>query len=690
MGGLSACSHWQGDSAKLAISFGSSDRAIVYDPEDSATHRQLEHRITLTGAAETLNFSFKGATTFETSVTPGKWNIQVESYLGDTLYATGSKDVILKLGRNNETITMHQPIYWWTWDSSAANGNYTSTTKVAITPISDTICDVTVTGDPNPADLNWASQAGRNYTATPGKTYQASWKWKANNKAFKNVTIRYTQGINRDGKDDYLYEHGTNDEKLTIPLSEESKMYQFIMPTNCYTDITFMVGADIGSFRIWDFKVEEVKMVTGNNLAEKLNWLSKNAVNGGSYIVTVNSNETIKSGNWLGYGPDNTYNVTITLTGGTVNLSDGTASMFNVGPNVTLVLENITLNGRSDSNNRLVYVHGTLIMNNGAIINGNTGNEGGGVQLGGKEAYFVMNGGTISNGVSSWGSGVDIWQGTFEMNGGKITGNKGKFGAGVIVNEGAFIMNGGEISGNTATESNGGGVNVNKVGTFTMTGGKIYKNTAEQGGGVNVSGTFTMNGGTIFENTTGNDGGGVKVDGTFTMSGDSVISRNKSGSHGGGVAVYDTGIFKMDNGTISGNTAKGGGGVSVVNGEGATFSMIDGEISGNTATEESWGGGGVKVGGVFNPANTKFTKTGGTIWGYESNNTAKSNVVKVGGTSTNPNNVTNKQDIGHAALVQNHKDASPSYHLLYHRNSTAGPGQKLDSSKSGTTGGWEN
>jgi len=316
--------------------------------------------------------------------------------------------------------------------------------------------------------------------------------------------------------------------------------------------------------------------VPGNTLAEKLNWLSRNAVDGGNYIVTVNGNETIKSGNWLGYGSDNKYKVTVTLTGGVVNLNDNVSPMFNVGPKVTLILEQITLNGRNDSNNRLVYVHGTLIMNENAVINGNTGNEGGGVQLGEYEAYFVMNGGTISNGVSSWGSGVDIWKGTFEMNRGFITGNRGKFGAGVIVNEGTFIMNGGEISGNTATESNGGGVNVNDVGIFTMTGGEIFENTAKNGGGgVHVSGTFTLTkDGKIYKNkvesNNSNDwctGGGVFVDGTFTMNG-GIIYKNESKNSGGGISVSDSGTFTMVAGNIKENKAFGfgGGGVYVYKG----------------------------------------------------------------------------------------------------------------------------
>ena len=172
-------------------------------------------------------------------------------------------------------------------------------------------------------------------------------------------------------------------------------------------------------------------------------------------------------------------NKTITLKGNvasrTINLS-GQGSLFTIGTDVKLILENIVLQGRSDNNTSLVNINsgGTLEMNEGAKIIGNTG------------VYTP--------------GGVAVWSGgRFIMYGGEISGNTAhannegavhvvKLGGGGVGVEGTFIMHGGVISGNTALASGGrnpvsygGGVYVWSGGTFTMGGGVIYGNTAGNG-----------------------------------------------------------------------------------------------------------------------------------------------------------------------------------------------------------------
>jgi hypothetical protein len=236
------------------------------------------------------------------------------------------------------------------------------------------------------------------------------------------------------------------------------------------------------------------------------------------------------------------------------------------------------------------------------------------------------------------------------IDGAKISGNTAQasnspistssYGGGVYVDGGTFMMSGGEISRNIATTSSytdayGGGVYVN-YGTFTMSGGAINGNTAQAsnspasasfGGGVYMeSGTFMMSGGAISDNTARN-GGGVSMYGTFTQSG----------------------------GTISGNTATNGGGVA---GSG-TFTMSGGEISGNTASAY---GGGVQVNG-------RFTKqAGGIIYGSDADAGLKNTTVS-------------GDSYGHAVYV--------SSSIAKIRNTTAGVGGTLDSTKDGSVGGWE-
>jgi hypothetical protein len=203
----------------------------------------------------------------------------------------------------------------------------------------------------------------------------------------------------------------------------------------------------------------------------------------------------------------------------------------------------------------LVTVNGSLTMNTGAMVQNNKvapGDDwehlkGGGVQVDGTGALFVMNGGIIKNNsisdtYASEGGGVGVWRGArFTMNGGAISGNYAAWvGGGVIVNgDGVgdpatlFEFKGGTISGNKAYPD-GGGVGVRFGSTFIMSGGTISNNEATGVGGggfiVNEDSSATMSGGTVIGNTaTGADGkgGGVLVwSGIFNMESGAVINQN--------------------------------------------------------------------------------------------------------------------------------------------------------------------
>jgi hypothetical protein len=134
---------------------------------------------------------------------------------------------------------------------------------------------------------------------------------------------------------------------------------------------------------------------------------------------------------------------------------------------------------------------------------------------------------------------------------------------------------------------------------------------------------------------------------------DGEISSNTASSAGGGVYIFGT--FTMNGGEISGNTAYSGGGGVNVSGK---FTMSGGEISGNTAY---YGGGVDAFSGTF----TK--QPGGIIYGSNASAALK-NTATYGDSS-----------YGHAVYVDYSKK----------RNTTAGIGVTLDSSKTGAAGGWE-
>jgi len=260
-------------------------------------------------------------------------------------------------------------------------------------------------------------------------------------------------------------------------------------------------------------------IVPGNNLAAKLAWLQKSADSHNTYILEVNANESIAPTRLYYEGA---LDITVVLRGNganrTLRLSTN-GKMFEVGRNVTFILENnITLQGHNGNNDTMVYVSdGTFKMNAGTAIIGN-------------------------NRTNGDGAGVYVGPGTFELTGGTISGNSTRgSGGGVFLNggnngTGTFTMSGGSISGNTAS-NRGGGV-ILDGGSFTMTGGTISGNTAKQGGGVWINGgymsmgPFTMRGGTITGNTAHENGGGVFARGSLKKTGGTITGYNSDQANG--------------------------------------------------------------------------------------------------------------------------------------------------------------
>jgi hypothetical protein len=145
-------------------------------------------------------------------------------------------------------------------------------------------------------------------------------------------------------------------------------------------------------------------------------------------------------------------------------------AIITVDTNVTLILENIVLQGQPNNNWELLTVNkeGTLKMLSGTKITGN-------------ENVETTCGGVAINEL-----------GTFIMEGGEICFNKSthlQYGAagGVYLDKGAYFnMRGGAIHHNEVEEV-GGGVLVYRA-TFIMNGGEIFANSAYRGGGVYISG----------------------------------------------------------------------------------------------------------------------------------------------------------------------------------------------------------
>ena len=236
------------------------------------------------------------------------------------------------------------------------------------------------------------------------------------------------------------------------------------------------------------------------------------------------------------------------LTSGTYTLTDNciTTATLNVQAG-----ETVTINGGGfaiDGNNthRVFYVvsGGTLTLNNIIIRNGNSANDGGGIDN----------------------------RGTTTLTNITLTDNSAVSEGGGIYNSGTLTITSSIISGNSTTSAfdGGGGIYNRFTGMAIITNSTIANNSAVNGGGIINDGRTSNGGGMTIINSTvsGNSatsGGGIYNSGALTLTNDTIA--NNSASGGGGILNWDSvvitnSILSANNSNcsnISGSFTNGGG-----------------------------------------------------------------------------------------------------------------------------------
>ena len=323
------------------------------------------------------------------------------------------------------------------------------------------------------------------------------------------------------------------------------------------------------------------------------------------HIITVSGNVTIPPTAMSGITFGNVGDITVILRGtGTITTS-ANGSLLRIRNRQTVILEDLTLQGRDGNNSSVVRVDGvgTFHMKGSASVTGNDNSaNGGGVFIAIGGTFIMQDNARVHSNVSRASGGGVVLQGSNVRGGGG----------------GSFLMrDNARVENNTANIS-GGGVVVGRNATFAMEGGIISGNNVSRGrigsggGGILIydNGLFTMYNGTISENTlTGGWGGGVFGD--FTMHNGAISNNTVIGGEAHGGAV--NGRLVMYDGAISGNTViasrlGSGGGVR------GHLTMRGGTISGNTVHPVNDLNRRVRVnGGGVNAR--PFIKTGGTIYG---------------------------------------------------------------------------
>ena len=126
---FSGCfSPWKEDKATIILFLNgdSPGRAAVFPPDDAVFSR-LEHTVELSNPSENITFQAKGGKTIKAVVTPGAWDISVQSFLDGEPYATGSATANLQPGQDNIiTLTMYRAFTKVTIAEGIQNGSITA------------------------------------------------------------------------------------------------------------------------------------------------------------------------------------------------------------------------------------------------------------------------------------------------------------------------------------------------------------------------------------------------------------------------------------------------------------------------------------------------------------------------------------------------------------------------------------
>ena len=285
------------------------------------------------------------------------------------------------------------------------------------------------------------------------------------------------------------------------------------------------------------------KISGGNNQISVINVSNGHCILNSGAIVECNTSAISQQGG------------TLMLNGGYIcgNETSGSGAAVNVDGNGKLIVDGAVLaaNQVGIDGGAIALNNAELFEMNNGVISGNVcllagGGSGGGIFSKGSTPV-IINGGYITNnrcestGYKTGGGAIFTTEdSTIYMNYGYITGNYvGGGGGGLRTCAKEMYMNGGLVNSNYADTAEGGGISVDQPCVAYVYGGYInnnVSNTHEHWGG---GGLFCANDSTLYMRNT-------------------LVTENKAGGYGGGVAGCSTGrtfICEHNGGAIFDNTA---------------------------------------------------------------------------------------------------------------------------------------
>jgi uncharacterized repeat protein (TIGR01451 family) len=235
---------------------------------------------------------------------------------------------------------------------------------------------------------------------------------------------------------------------------------------------------------------------------------------------------------------------TISLTAGQIELTSGSPTLINPGPQLT-----ISAGGAS----RVFQID--------------------------KGVTATMSGLAITGGIAGRGGGI-LNYGTLKLTDCTISGNSASDGGGLCNDYGSMTLSGVTVSGNTASDQ-GAGVFNNQRGTTTITTCSISGNHAPNGAGIANYGTLTLTSSTLTGNIAGSGGAILAGGGSLSLANCTIVGNN-AGINGGGIESRSN--ITVLASTFSGNTASSGSGGAIDNFNGQYAITIEDSILSNDSS----------------------------------------------------------------------------------------------------------
>ncbi|NQV27466.1 MAG: hypothetical protein HQ518_24210 [Rhodopirellula sp.] len=325
--------------------------------------------------------------------------------------------------------------------------------------------------------------------------------------------------------------------------------------------------------------------------------------------------------------------LTIRGAGADVTIIDGGAidRLFDIAPNVTLVLSGVTIQNGAAEFGAGIYSEGGNVILRDVVLTGNV--AAGSVSAESHGGAIVNNQGNLQlervtvtgNTAEQDGGGVYSFNGFVEINDSSIDNNTStRFGGGLAIDGGTADIIDTTIASNAATDD-GGGLSIFPGSTITIETSTIRDNTTEDiGGGIYArSSSVTIIESTISGNTSVTDGGGVALDYSSLQLLRSSVHTNSAGGDGGGITAANSSATIAQS-TISGNAAVGNGG-GISNYDLSNLNVTNATILNNSSESTSggiWNNGTLNIGNTIVAQNSDFygrPDISGTVFSKGSN-----------------------------------------------------------------------